>query len=184
MSREPVWKRVWNLRLAAVTPASVPVVAWNERHPKNATDERPWLLSQGGSGSGDGERRTVRAGRRRRGTSGGDRERAETPRRERPSSSQRPAVPRPSGQRPTGSLGGGQLPVGQIADVLGGLLRGRKVSPLLLIGGLAFLCICAVLAMLLLRGDGLGGLATPTPADVGRPDRSCRLLLEAGEPGR
>jgi len=57
------------------------------------------------------------------------------------------------------------------------------VSPLLLIGGLVFLCICAVLAMLLLRGGGLGGFdlpdtgtgmgslgsATSTPAGVVHP---------------
>jgi hypothetical protein len=41
---------------------------------------------------------------------------------------------------------------------LGSLLRGGKISPLLLIGGLVFLCICVVLAMLFLRGGGgLGG---------------------------
>ena len=37
---------------------------------------------------------------------------------------------------------------------MGKLLKGRKISPLLLIGALVFLCICVVLAMLLLRGSG------------------------------
>ena len=178
MKKRRTFADLWSLRLATVSVGPV-------RPDTSALDQRllkqQVLLSQGSSGSGD-EGRTVRAGRRRRTTSG-DRERAEAPRRRRPdeqrpsprptggsvrpptSAAPRPQAPRPVSPRPSsGAAPGGSLPIGQLLGMLGG---GRK-SPLLIFGIIA-LFACFILAMFVLgpRDSGDGAFVQPTqPLDV------------------
>jgi hypothetical protein len=72
--------------------------------------------------------------------------------------------------------------VGQLVGGASRLLRGRKISPILLIGGLFFLCICAVLAIWLLRSGGLGDLGALDPGAGPAYPTSTPLPLVADRP--
>lgn len=130
----------WGLQL-------VYAFAANSVQPFDRSDfpQKPWLLSADSSGSGNGEDRTVRAGRRRPTTPGsGDRRRADTPIRRRPGQTE---ASRPtdssgggtdlSGSGETGAGGGGlpQLP-------LGNLLGGKKLT-----GGVSVLLLIAIVVI-------------------------------------
>ncbi len=124
--------------------------------------------------------KTIRASRRRRSDSSSseERERAATPsrgERQRPSPpqsapSQRPSGPvqaRPPVARPSG--GATQLPTAGLQTLLGG----RKLPPLVIIGGLALLVICACVALAILLssegGEGLIALLPTQPDTLPQP---------------
>jgi hypothetical protein len=147
------------------------------------------LFAKSGGGSEDEEKRTVRAGRRRRTeTEPGERERAEAPKRRREQPRQAPptggaGTTRPAGVPALPSLPGGGLPAG----LPGGL------SPKMILIILVVLVVCVLPLMLLFGrtggGDSAGGDLAPRlaggagrdpyqgsggPAGIGRLHRAAR----------
>jgi hypothetical protein len=127
-------------------------------------------------------KRKVRVQRRRRSerTSTEGRERAEAPRRTR--SDPGDAAPPPS-TRTGESAAGGQIPVGNlIAPVVGQLLSGRRISPLVIVL-LILLVICVVCAIVFVLPQGmgdfgdLGGMTYSTPESF-----QTEAPLETAEP--